>query len=663
MRAENNLADRSGRLIESRDGYDPRILSLYLVVGALLLILAGGLAYQQLLRSSLYHERERLQNQRRVLIPGPRGNVYDRNGVVLVQNRPRLAVVVYPDELQQDITWEFRRIRKNYRETGDKDLPTYGDMEQIARVSVAQRYLDQVDALLGRRDEVDPAALRRHFERQLLLPYTLLDDLTPEEFAHLIEKLPPTSPLQLYTSNTRAYPFASAAAHTLGYVGADDNIEAEDFPGDDLTTFKMKGAVGRDGLEKRFDAELQGQAGGAIYRVNPDGYRVNPAVAKLLPRQGGNLTTSLDVDLQLAAEQAIGDQTGAAVALDARTGEVLVMASKPDYDLNAWSPHLSRAARDDIEKRGAWSNRAMNSLYPPGSTFKIVVAVTGMLRGLSPDNFTADCERYMRIGSGLFPCENGEAAHGTIALRDAITESCDIFFYTFGLACGPTPALAADNIAVQARRFGLGRPSGIDLPGETRGMIVPDQEWKQKRRDERWFPGDTAHMAIGQGDVLVTPLDMACFAASLARGETTTRPYILHDPNRPEQHTEPIGLAPEQRAALLDGMERVLHDADETHPRGTAYYLTTLPAYEVPGVRVAGKTGTAQIPGKKDVAWFICFAPLEKPEIAVAVAIEGDTPGEAFGGGLHAAPVAAKVLQKYFEKKGALAAKPVAMAR
>jgi penicillin-binding protein 2 len=639
----SDLSDRSGHLVESRQGFDSRVVSFYFFIGALLLILVAGLAYRQLIQTGAFHERERQQNQRRILLPGPRGNIYDRNGNLLVGNKSRFALVLYLDELQDEFNSEFRIIRKNYRETGDKDLPSYGQMEQIARMTVVQRYLDQVDSILGRQEQVDAVKLKRHFDVQLLLPYTLLDDLTQDEFARLIEGLPPTSPLQVYPSNMRFYPYGSAAAHTLGYVGTDENVEAENFPGQDLTTFRMKGAIGRDGLEKRFDAQLQGEAGGAIFRVNPDGYKVNPPLEKLLPRQGKSLVTSLDIDLQQVAEQEIVNQggTGAAVALDVRTGEVLVLASKPDYDLNEWSPRLSQAARDDIEKRGAWQNLALNGLWPPGSTFKTVVTIAGLRHGLTPD-FTATCDGSMQIGNRTFLCDNGDGDHGTIALREAIGESCDVFFWTWGLALGPGP------IVEEARRLHLDRPTGVELPSETRHMLIPDPAWKEKERGEQWFQGDTANFSIGQGYVLVTPLQMACLAASLARDETVTVPTLIHDANRPRQHTEPLGLTPEQRAALLDGMEAC---TNTTYPSDTASLLATVPTYEVPGVRIAGKTGTAQVPGKLDIAWFICFAPRDNPEIAVAVAVASDTPNEGFGGGLHAAPIAAKILQKYFEKQ------------
>ncbi len=643
---DTNLAGRSGSLLESHKNYQPRVVFFYFVVVFLLLVLAGGLAYQQLFNRDRHRDSERVQNQRRILVPGPRGNIYDREGRLLVGNRPRFAVVLYLDELRPEFRREFIRIRKNYRDTGDKDLPTAPQLEQIARVSVVQRYLDQVNDILHRAATVDSADLVRHFARQLLLPYTLLDDLEPDDYAHLVEGLPVRSPLQVMASSTRYYPYGSAAAHTLGYVGVESDIEAEDFPGEDLKTFKMKGTVGRDGLEKVFDARLQGEAGGTIFRVDPTGYKINPPLEKRLPVQGKSLVTSLDIDLQRVAEEAIGDRTGTAVALDIRTGEVLVLANKPDYNLSDTSPHISHEMWQSILDRGALLNQAIGGAYPPGSTFKILSAIAGLRSGrVTPDESLVDCDGVVKIGNKLFYCDNGRGHHHDVKLSEAIGNSCDIYFYEVGRLVG------ADSLAAEARRFHLDQRTGIELPNETSRMLMPTMAWKENQQGERWFPGDTANMSIGQGFVLVTPLDMACFAASVARNEVFTKPTILHHPNAPFQHTEPIGLTPAQRSALIEGMVG-------TTVYGTAKGINALPAYQVPGVRIAGKTGTAQKRVLKDgqigtinFAWFICFAPADHPEIAVVVMLEGDTIGETFGGGLNSAPVANLILRKYFEKR------------
>jgi len=636
-------------IIETYKPQRPRLLLFHFLIGGMVLVLAAGLAYRQLFRSGAYSERERLQNQRRVLVPGPRGNIYDRHGRLLVGNRSRFAVTLYLDELRREFRTEYIEIVRRYRESeaeGDiaqSDRPSPGQLEQIARAQVVQRYLDQINRLLGRNEKVDLRELNRHFQQQLLLPYILLDDLKPEEFARLIERLPVESPLQVYTASIRFYPYGSAAAHTLGYVGSREEISVEDLPGEDLKTYAFKGTVGRDGLELQFDSLLQGKTGGAIYRVDPAGFRVNEPEEKRTPVQGHNLYTSLDIDLQLSAEQKmqeIGDFKGAAVALDVRTGEVLVLLSKPDYDLNDFSPRISQATWQKILDEGAPFNRALSGIYPPGSTFKLVTSVAGLRSNIiSVENSTADCDGDMRIGGRVFRCDNGYGHHGHIGFVEGVAQSCDIFFWTYGLKIGP------DLIAAEARRFHLDQPTGIDLPHETRRMLIPDPEWKKRTTGEPWFAGDTANMAIGQGFMGVTPLEMACLVASFARGETTTKPTLVHDPDRPPQHTEPIGLAPGQYAAILDGMEGCT-----TH--GTAKILTAN-FLRIPGLRIAGKTGTAQVGPQNatiNIAWFVCFAPIDDPQIAIAVAIEGDTPGENFGGGRYAAPVAQAVLKTWFEK-------------
>ncbi len=646
------------RLIERRTHKNPRLLVFYGVVLGIVGVLTTGLGYRQLFKSGVYSERERLQNLRRVVSPGPRGNIYDREDRILVGNRPRFSVVLDLAELRGEFRASYRQISRNYAGLPAGEKPNPGEMEQIARASVAQRYLDQVNAILHRTEQIRPADLSRHVNQTLLLPYVLMDDLAPEEYAKLIERLPVNSPLQVYTSSTRSYPYKTAAAHMLGYVSVNTDPEVEDFPGEDLLTFKMKGNTGKTGLEKLYDDQLQGESGGAIYQVDPAGYKVAVPVEKRLPVQGKNIHTSLDIDLQLAAEEKMKnsdgeDRIGAAVALDVHTGEVLVLSSKPDYDLNAFVPRLTHDEANKISEDGAWFDQSIAGAYPPGSTFKILTSIAALRNGrVTPDQPIIDCDGITMVGNKRFYCENGEGHHHDIHLAEAIARSCDIYFYEAGRLT------TAETVAAEAKRFHLDQRTGIELPGETSRMVIPDPAWKEKTQKERWFPGDTANMSIGQGYVLVSPLDMACFAASVARDELYTKPTILHDPHAPTQHAPPIGLTPSQRAALLEGMEGCT-------TYGTAKFLA-LPKMKIPGVRIAGKTGTAQKRVVKDgkvgtinCAWFICFAPLEKPEIAIAVMIEGENLGENFGGGTYAMPVAQAILQKYFEKqRAALAPKP-----
>lgn len=640
--------ERPNSLVETHKGYDPRLIAFYFILAALLVVLVGGLAYQQLFRADEYHERERQQNQRRILTPGPRGNIYDRNGKLLVGNRARFAVTLYLDELRKEFRREYIRVRKNYRELGDKDMPRAGEMELIARFSVVQRYLDLVNHALGRNEKVDSVALNRHFSQHLLLPFILLDDLTPQEYSKLVEQLPVQSPLQVYASSTRYYPLKSVAAHTLGYVTGNEDIAApEEFAGNELRTFKMRGTEGKTGLEKSFESTLQGETGGSIYRVDPAGFRIEPPLAKRMPVQGKDVVTSLDVEIQQAAEAAMDktEMSCAAVMLDVSTGEVLALASKPDYDLNETSPRLKSDAARSIEERGAWLNRATQGAYAPGSSFKILVSVAGMRQGMITGESTVDCPGFYLVGNRSFPCHDRHA-HGHIDLAVAIEKSCNVFFYSHGLQTGP------DAIAEEARRFGFGKKTGIELPYEANSTLVPDPLWKKRNRKDDWQPGDTANFSIGQGFVLVSPLQMACFMASFARRETLTHPTILHDPNRARQKTAPIGISVPDYAAIVEGMEQCTNT-------GTGKLLTHYPAgngklEHLEGLRVAGKTGTAQAPSPKgmiNLAWFICFAPIEDPKVAIAIMVEGDTPGEETGGGRYAVPIAYDMLKTWWQKE------------
>ena len=636
-----HVAERPKGLIEAFKARDPRLFFFYFALAAALSVLAGGLLYQQLLRQDEALEKEKFQSQIRVIVPGPRGNLYDREGRLLVGNRPRFAAVLNLDELRGEFRREYLTVRRAYRQADDKDLPNETQISHIARHSVVNRYLQQVNHALGRDATLDAPRLQRHFAAKRLLPYTLIDDLQPEEYARLLEQLPVNSPLQVYVSSVRHYPYKSAAAHALGYVSIEDDVEvADDFPGAGLPTFKLEGSIGKNGLEAKFDDQLQGEAGGTIYRIDPARYR-EKQLTKRLPIQGNNLVSSLDIDLQLVAESQIDawELKGTAVMLDVATGEVLVMASKPDYDLNVFSPRLGTAAAKDIEERGAWLNRAVQGIYPPGSAFKIAVTIAGMRAQVIEPDSKVICNGYYRVGNRLAVCNN-HSDRGEMDLRKAIAKSCNVFFYEHGVEMGP------EVIAAEAARLGFGQPTGIEIPHESRRTLVPSPEWKRRVRELPWTGGDTTNFSIGQGDLLVTPLQMAAFAASLARGQTRTVPTLIHVPDRPPQRTPALDLSPVDYAAIVEGME-------ECTISGSARVFN-MPAMRIPNLRVAGKTGTAQAPspqGQINLAWFIAFAPVERPQIALAVMLEGDTPGEETGGGRYAAPVAHAIIKAWWEKE------------
>ena len=602
-----------------------------------------GLGWRQLFLHDYYCEKETVQNQRRILYPGPRGKIFDRNGNLLVANRPRFAAVVYLNDVKNEISRELRRIGRQLQ-VEQPDLSYRERFEMAAwqsRMAVLQSYLDQINTILGRDETVVLKKLKNHYDRQRLMPYPLLNDLTHNEYARLIEQLPIGSPIQIHTSTTREYPQGSLAAHTIGYVVPNKQNPETDFGDDDLKTFSDKGTRGDYGLESSFEEVLQGQSGSQVWVVDPMQYQHQPVPEKnVLPQPGQDITTSLDIDLQRIAENAIGDRTGAAITVDVNTGEILVIASKPDYDLNQLTPFITHAVWDEIESRGAFLNRAFQGLYPPGSTFKIITAIAAMRQGkLEPDTYL-DCGSHQRVGNRLFP-EHSSASFGRVNLERALEVSSNVYFYQVGLETG----IAA--ISEEARRFGLDQPTGIELSHEATRMIVPDKAWKKEVKGFNWTLGDTANVSIGQGYLLVTPLQMARFTASLARRETNTQLTLLKQPSEAviDHHAEPIGLNDAQYDALLTGMLRVVSVT------GTGRWAS------LPGIDIAGKTGTAQVrhEGKAlTIAWFIGFAPVENPEIAVVVTMEGTEEGDNYAGGKTAAPIAKKIFQHYFQSQNTI---------
>jgi len=623
---------------------NPRLGVFYVVFTILFGVLASGLAWRQLVMHQEYRERQTKQSQRRVVQPGPRGNIYDYSGRLLVGNRPRFSAVVYLEELRAELTAEYIAIKKDlekaHEESGSDEKFAFDWQETLwqARENVLGRYLGEINEILGTDHQLSRRDIRRHFGERLLMPFELVSDLPPEDYARLIEQLPLGSKVGIYTDTARDYPHGGAAAHALGYVRGTWQIPPVDLPGANLRTYSHKGEIGINGLEKQFEDTLRGESGGEIHLVDNFQYQYDEPIAQVSAKQGDSIYTSLDIDLQRAAERALGDRTGAVVAILVPTGEVVVLASKPGYDLNAFSPSLSHETANAITESGGWLNRATRGLYPPGSTFKLLTAVAGLRSGDIDPNETVAGGSHFRVGNRLFPEHTG-GPYYDIDLPMAIEKSSNVYFYEKGIETG------IETIAAEARRFGLHEPTGIELPYEEDGMLIPDRAWKRETRGYGWVLGDTANVSIGQGDLLVTPLQMAAFTASLARGETRTDVTIIkRDPGVDIDHGgEPIGLTETQFATLMEGMERVVS------PTGTGRHAM------ISGVRIGGKTGTAQvkIPGKNlTLAWFVGFAPVDDPQIAVAVIVEGLKPGDRYAGGATAAPVARAVLEAFFREHG-----------
>ncbi|MGB0263514.1 MAG: peptidoglycan D,D-transpeptidase FtsI family protein [Opitutales bacterium] len=637
-------------LFDVHKGENPRLLFFLWIVMAASLVLTVGLGWQQLIAKAEYDALERRQTERRVLKPGPRGNIYDRNGRLLVGNRPHYSAVVYLDDLRPEFRKEYstiiraerERLRSAYEKTpaderpADPPLPNYNQLQWTARHKVILRYIARINQITGRQDTLSESQLMRHFNEQLLLPLPLADDLSPDQYARLVEQVHPVeSPIKIHTDSARYYPYNTLAAHLLGYVQS-KLPPPEEIPSDGIKTFTFKKKVGKTGLERSFDSQLSGTTGTEMWRVDPLGFQ-DTRLQMLAPKQGQDLITSIDIDLQAAAETALGDRTGAVVALDIQTGEVLSIASHPTYDPNALSPFIPRTTFERINEAGAWLNRSLQLSYPPGSTFKLLSSIAGMRHGSIANDTTHDCQGVYRVGDRVFRC-HARYGHGLVDQPTAIEGSCNVFYYAEGLQMG------IDVLSAEARRFGLHEKTGIEVPYETSRLVVPTKQWKRERIGAGWVPGDTANTAIGQGFLLMTPLRMATFIASIARGETRTRPTLValsrEDGMRVDHGGERIGLTVEQQRQLWEGMERVVGR------NGTGRLV------QIDNFRIAGKTGTADFRahGKEvNLAWFIGFAPVEDPQIAVAVMVEGTQVSHSYHGGSTAGPIAKDIFLKFIE--------------
>lgn len=608
----------------------PRLRIFYFLIAALVLTLIGGLFYRQIIERHYHAAQEQEQNLRRVLIPGPRGNIFDRDDRLLVGNQPRHSAVIYLAELRAEFRRKYLTLFREYRDAGIN--PHGQPLEIKARAAVTQRYLDTLNKVTGRSEQIDSRNLDQHFHQRRLLPYPLMNDLSPDEVARIIEQIPVNSRIQIASSSVRRYPFGAAAGHALGFVSTTIDLPETTLPGDNLMTFPIPGSIGRSGIERAFNDRLQGRTGGEIWIVDPSGFRYGEPVKQLAQVQGYDITLSIDIDVQLVAERELGTRIGAVVAIDVATGEILALASRPGYDLSELTPFIPRKVFQRIEEEGGWLNRATHGLYPPGSTFKLITALAALRDGrITPDSVSYCGGRY-RVGNRYFPC-HARAGHGYINLVDALRVSCNVYFYEYGLLTG------IESIAREARLFGLHETTAMELAEESRP--VPDPDWKRRVRNEPWFPGDTANVSIGQGDLRVTPLQMAVFTASLARGKTRTNVTILNRGGSiPPLGGENIGLSATHLQAIFDGMER----ATET---GTARFA------RVPGVRTAGKTGTSQVRvrnGTLNLAWFVGFAPVENPRVAISVLVEGASIDDDIAGGAVAAPIAREVVRSALEK-------------
>jgi penicillin-binding protein 2 len=435
----------------------------------------------------------------------------------------------------------------------------------------------------------------------------------------------------------RSYPLGEAAAHLLGYVGAVSEAELVE---DDPLLAQPGFRTGKNGLEKRHDAVLRGTAGIRELEVNAVG-RVVRELSRAEPVPGRPVTLTIDAKLQAYAQQRLASHVSAsAVVMDVDTGAVLAAASHPSFDPNGFSTGISAELWDSLNQNEAapLSNRVTQGHYPPGSTFKPVVALAALQSGLVSADHQVHCPGHFDLGDHRVYCVKKEG-HGRLDMVGAMARSCDVYFWDVALKIG------VDRIAAMARTLGFGQRTGIELAGERPGLM-PDTAWKRRALKAPWYPGDTLNVGIGQGDVLATPLQLCVLAATLANGGRVVHPHLTG--NVPPPAARPLFLDPEHLAVVMAGMRGV------TTPGGTAYAARITQA----GMEMAGKSGTAQVrrisaqqhaegvvkgdklPWKeRDHALFIAYAPVQAPRYACCVVVE-----HGIGGSSVAAPIARDLL-------------------
>jgi penicillin-binding protein 2 len=581
------------------------------VTGVGLLALTGRLADLQILEAHRYEGLSEHNEFDFRLTPPPRGLILDRNGVVLASNRPAFRLLVATDH------------------TVDVD-------EMLAKLA----QLVPMDDARRARLAADMANAPRK------APVAVVEDMTWEEFSRVNVRTPELPGVTADMGEVRVYPFGGAFTHVIGYVAkVNEQDIAKTGPNADPILLNPGFRIGRQGVEKAYDLDLRGKAGAKKVEVDVKGRVVREDPGGDVPSTpGAPIRLTLDADIQNRALEVFGNDSGAAVMLDCRSGDILCLASTPSFDANRFVKGLTGPEYKALSEydRKPLFNKALTANYPPGSTFKTMVALAALEAGVSPDR-TYVCNKSWFWGGRVWHCDK---AHGVLNLHNAIKESCDIFFYQTALGIGP------DKIANVARKFGLGQTFDIGIPGQKPG-IVPDTAYKRRAfpRDPVWHPGETPSMGIGQGYVSVNALQLAVMVSRLANGSRALEPRLVHSIGgvvQPSGAQAPeLPFAREHLEFVRAAMASVANDAG-----GTAYRYVQL---GLGPIKMAGKTGTAQSHGYsgdhgahgaqgdwvlRDHAWFVAFAPYDDPRYAMSVLVEhGGWGAEA------AAPKAAQLMR------------------
>lgn len=611
-----------------------RIALIAVLFMAGLAVLVVRLYQLQIGQAEAYVAQVGAQSTRTILLPPARGLVADRWGVPLAEHRANFDIDLYLLELKshyRKIHGGLPKVRDTYSVAGVRKTDIVDDIFKIADES-----LGPYRQVLGDRIQIDRDALMLHQRIREQLPFQIKGDLKFEELAVLMERNPVVPGIRITARPLRRYSYGATASHVVGYVGRPE--QALLLSRDDGGTFEAE-STGKDGIELAADEYLQGDPGYRVLEVDNLG-RVQRLLHEDPPRSGSTVYLTLDLRVQQIAEKAMeGVGRGACVVLDCTTGEILAMASVPNYDPNALSdPAIWNTVIND--KTRPLVNRAVSG-YPPGSTFKTLIALAAMTYKVVPPNYSFSCGGGLFVADRFKQCWNA-SGHGSVNLYEAIKISCNTYFYNLGVKTG------IDRVYAVGHAIGLGDKNDIPLPRVSAGTL-PSKEWMRATfpRD-RWSDGHMANAAIGQGYVLVTPLQMAMVAAAVANRGVIYKPQLIQRIIRPDGEAEfefkpevrgQLNIDPKAMDVIRRGMWAVVNESGGTGKRAA-----------VPGVAVAGKTGTAQFKGRvggenrtDNKTWFISFAPFDEPRYAACVMVENGT-----AGGVDCAPRVREVFYRIF---------------
>ena len=549
--------------------------------------LGGRLAYIQLVQGT--QNRELAESNRIRLLPKQpeRGKILDRTGKILAGSRLSHSVFLWP-LAQKKTEWS----------------QTLERVSQILNIPVAN-----IQKRLEKEGYNSPYRVR------------IARSISPQKVTALAENIGDQDGVQVDAEAVRSYPNGDLAAHVLGYTG---ELTDDDFKKHQQDQYRLGDVIGQMGIESAREQDLRGEWGGQQVEVDGAG-NVVKILGEKQTHAGKDVTLTIDLDLQKAAEAALGSRKGSIVAIDPNNGAILAMVSRPAFDPNLFSTRISEKQWQRLQSKDhPFVNRALQG-YPPASTFKIVTTTAGLESGkFSPDTVLAT-SASIRVGGIDFGDWN-HAGFGPQGFVGALTWSSDTFFYQIGMGVG-------DQTLIQwTRRFGFGQKTGIELADEEAAGLVPDNDWKQKEIKESWFLGDTVNMSIGQGFLQCTPLQVAGMFAIAANGGYRVKPHLLKDNESAQTWRESLNLKPETIRILHEGLRGVVNGG------------TATAAFSGTDLAIAGKSGTAEDLGRESHTWFGAFSPIDKPQIVV-VAFGENSGG---GGGSFAAPMVRQVLEAYF---------------